>query len=215
VNINPPEWEGYTETAAGKDELQLTDFENLILIKSFREEKVSKFIHLHLSIPFISIIVLPLLYVSLYRLSSQVASLFQRILVGYSSRVPTQISHCFIKTWHPPSLSCLSCLLDQILWMLSWDLRRKWTTQKGTAYVFLGCFFLVYILTCFLSNFWRVQAISLGQGQGPVAEKMIKGALKSGDWVFLQVTYSCTDCSVLDSSMRLRSLWQSSEDEIL
>jgi hypothetical protein len=38
-------------------------------------------------------------------------------------------------------------------------------------------------------NFSRVQAISLGQGQGPVAEKMIKGALKSGDWVFLQVMF--------------------------
>ncbi|XP_074052253.1 dynein axonemal heavy chain 6 isoform X2 [Macrotis lagotis] len=32
----------------------------------------------------------------------------------------------------------------------------------------------------------RVQAISLGQGQGPIAEKMIKDALKSGNWVFLQ-----------------------------
>ena len=41
MNINPPGWEGYTETAGGEDDLQLTDFENLILIKSFREEKVS------------------------------------------------------------------------------------------------------------------------------------------------------------------------------
>jgi dynein heavy chain len=32
----------------------------------------------------------------------------------------------------------------------------------------------------------RVHAISLGQGQGPVAEKMIATATKSGDWVFLQ-----------------------------
>ncbi|CAH3197517.1 unnamed protein product [Porites evermanni] len=32
----------------------------------------------------------------------------------------------------------------------------------------------------------RVQAISLGQGQGPVAEKMIANAIKTGDWVFLQ-----------------------------
>ncbi|XP_030047949.1 dynein axonemal heavy chain 6 [Microcaecilia unicolor] len=32
----------------------------------------------------------------------------------------------------------------------------------------------------------RVQAISLGQGQGPIAEKMIKDSLKTGNWVFLQ-----------------------------
>ncbi|XP_015770017.1 PREDICTED: dynein heavy chain 6, axonemal-like [Acropora digitifera] len=32
----------------------------------------------------------------------------------------------------------------------------------------------------------RIQAISLGQGQGPVAEKMIANATKTGDWIFLQ-----------------------------
>uniref|UniRef100_A0A3B4FEJ7 Dynein heavy chain 6, axonemal-like n=1 Tax=Pundamilia nyererei TaxID=303518 RepID=A0A3B4FEJ7_9CICH len=32
----------------------------------------------------------------------------------------------------------------------------------------------------------RVEAISLGQGQGPIAEKMIHSALTSGNWVFLQ-----------------------------
>lgn len=31
-----------------------------------------------------------------------------------------------------------------------------------------------------------MQSISLGQGQGPVAEKLIVAAAKSGDWVFLQ-----------------------------
>ena len=33
---------------------------------------------------------------------------------------------------------------------------------------------------------FRVQSISLGQGQGPIAERMIKDAMKSGNWVFLQ-----------------------------
>ncbi|XP_066474528.1 dynein axonemal heavy chain 6 [Tiliqua scincoides] len=32
----------------------------------------------------------------------------------------------------------------------------------------------------------RVQSISLGQGQGPIAEKMIKDAMRTGNWVFLQ-----------------------------
>ncbi|KAM9770210.1 dynein axonemal heavy chain 6 [Menidia menidia] len=32
----------------------------------------------------------------------------------------------------------------------------------------------------------RVQSISLGQGQGPIAERMIKAAMENGDWVFLQ-----------------------------
>ena len=34
----------------------------------------------------------------------------------------------------------------------------------------------------------RIHAISLGQGQGPVAEKLIVRATKNGDWVFLQVS---------------------------
>lgn len=35
--------------------------------------------------------------------------------------------------------------------------------------------------------FYRVQAISLGQGQGPVAKKLLHISMRSGDWVFLQV----------------------------
>lgn len=35
-------------------------------------------------------------------------------------------------------------------------------------------------------SFLRVESISLGQGQGPIAEKLIREALKSGNWVFLQ-----------------------------
>lgn len=40
----------------------------------------------------------------------------------------------------------------------------------------------------------RLHSISLGQGQGPVAERMINTAKSKGDWVFLQVCISvmCT-----------------------
>ena len=40
----------------------------------------------------------------------------------------------------------------------------------------------------------RVAAISLGQGQGPVAERAISEATKTGDWVFLQVSPSGGMC---------------------
>ena len=43
VNVNPPDWEGYTDTAKDTEEEsspKLSDFQNLILIKFFREEKV-------------------------------------------------------------------------------------------------------------------------------------------------------------------------------
>lgn len=33
----------------------------------------------------------------------------------------------------------------------------------------------------------RIYSVSLGQGQGPTAEKLVKKAAENGDWVFLQV----------------------------
>lgn len=43
-----------------------------------------------------------------------------------------------------------------------------------------------YMLFPFFSVSFRVESISLGQGQGPIAEKMILEAMTSGKWVFLQ-----------------------------
>ena len=45
---------------------------------------------------------------------------------------------------------------------------------------------------------FRIHAISLGQGQGPVAEKLITGAVNAGDWVFLQVIIPFGDNSIKD-----------------
>lgn len=42
----------------------------------------------------------------------------------------------------------------------------------------------------------RVFAISLGQGQGPVAEKAITDAAGTGDWVFLQVSPALSNTAV-------------------
>ena len=37
--------------------------------------------------------------------------------------------------------------------------------------------------------YFRIQSMSLGQGQGPKAEKMVEAAMVSGDWVFLEVKF--------------------------
>lgn len=39
-----------------------------------------------------------------------------------------------------------------------------------------------------MGNTEKIQSISLGQGQGPVAEKLIEIGKVRGDWVFLQVS---------------------------
>lgn len=40
----------------------------------------------------------------------------------------------------------------------------------------------------------RLHVISLGQGQGPIAESTLALAVKAGDWVCLQVRLCCRAC---------------------
>lgn len=40
----------------------------------------------------------------------------------------------------------------------------------------------------------KVTTVSLGQGQGPVAEKFISSAMHLGEWVYLQVRYKLHEC---------------------
>ncbi|XP_072930463.1 dynein axonemal heavy chain 6 isoform X2 [Epargyreus clarus] len=74
------------------------------------------------------------------------------------------------------------------------------TVQLNTLYADTACMIpLVFVLSTGSDPFGafqkfatemgmrdRVHSISLGQGQGPVAEKMINNAKPKGDWVFLQ-----------------------------
>lgn len=55
---------------------------------------------------------------------------------------------------------------------------------------------ITFSTSCFI---FRIHAISLGQGQGPVAEKLIGSAVKVGDWVFLQVSGFVRACGIANS----------------
>ena len=73
------------------------------------------------------------------------------------------------------------------------------TTSKCRVTFFGFCFILFYFILFYFAKLqfmlnnsfafhsFRIQAILVGQGQWPVAEKIITNATKTGEWVFLQV----------------------------
>nr|XP_006813236.1 PREDICTED: dynein heavy chain 6, axonemal [Saccoglossus kowalevskii] len=155
VRLNPPEWEGYgpepeyvPPTADEEDDEpkpddnkikghwneRLTNFQKLIMIKSFMEEKVvfavTDFVEDNLGKRFIE------------NPPTDLATL-------YEDMAPST-----------PLVFVLSTGSDPM------GAFQRFARDRG---------YLEKIL-----------AISLGQGQGPVAEKLIAGAIKTGEWVFLQ-----------------------------
>ncbi|XP_070535810.1 dynein axonemal heavy chain 6-like isoform X2 [Ptychodera flava] len=153
IKLNPDTYEGYgpepvyeppkeDEEPTPEDEnkikghwnTRLTDFQKLIMIKSFKEEKVvfavTDFVKNNLGQSFIE------------NPPTDLASLYEDM------------------TSNTPLVFVLSTGSDPM------GAFQRFAKERG------------YID--------RIQAISLGQGQGPVAEKLIAEAVKNGDWVFLQ-----------------------------
>jgi len=140
IDINPDQCETYTsgdtEQQAAEDSLEarLTNFQRLILVKCFREEKVTfaitEFVCVEQGKEFVE---------------SPAVDL-QLLYEDMSSTIPLVF---VLSTGSDPMNAFLRFAKD-------------------------------------MNYTKRIHAISLGQGQGPVAEKLIAGAVKNGDWVFLQ-----------------------------
>jgi len=111
-----------------------------------------------------------------------------------------QIGFTFLTPAHPGSLGqraverARACVYDTRCYL---NVRSKANMSQlnlphGTVCVCVRacvcvCVYVLMLINVFIRVF-RVQAISLGQGQGPVAEKLIANAARTGDWVFLQVS---------------------------
>uniref|UniRef100_A0A8C4ZUY6 Dynein, axonemal, heavy chain 6 n=1 Tax=Gadus morhua TaxID=8049 RepID=A0A8C4ZUY6_GADMO len=129
ASINPESWEGYDSLEEGGPSQRshwnekLGDFQKLLLIKSFMEEKVQG---------------------------------------GLSAFVIVSLGQPFVE--NPPV-----------------DLATLYGDMTPATP-------LVFILSTGSDPMgaFQVKSISLGQGQGPIAERLIREALESGEWIFLQ-----------------------------
>ena len=137
VKLNPEQYDGYEssdETTAPSWNDRLSSFQKLIMVKTFREEKV-----IFAAVDFVS------------------SNLGRQFVES-----PPVDLHTLFEDMAPttPLVFVLSTGSDPMSAFL------RFAREKGYSE--------------------RFHAISLGQGQGPVAEKLIATATKSGDWVFLQ-----------------------------
>ncbi|CAL8269818.1 unnamed protein product, partial [Gadus morhua 'NCC'] len=140
ASINPESWEGYDSLEDGGPSQRshwnekLGDFQKLLLIKSFMEEKVvfavTQFVIVSLGQPFVE------------NPPVDLATL-------YGDMTPAT-----------PLVFILSTGSDPM------GAFQRFAKERD--------------------RLDRVKSISLGQGQGPIAERLIREALESGEWIFLQ-----------------------------
>uniref|UniRef100_A0A8C5FLE3 Dynein, axonemal, heavy chain 6 n=1 Tax=Gadus morhua TaxID=8049 RepID=A0A8C5FLE3_GADMO len=140
ASINPESWEGYDSLEEGGPSQRshwnekLGDFQKLLLIKSFMEEKVvfavTQFVIVSLGQPFVE------------NPPVDLATL-------YGDMTPAT-----------PLVFILSTGSDPM------GAFQRFAKERD--------------------RLDRVKSISLGQGQGPIAERLIREALESGEWIFLQ-----------------------------
>jgi len=137
IDVNPPDFEGYTNDLT-EEEANLLDnfthFQKLILVKCFKEEKVT------------------------FAISDFVCEVQGKEFV----ESPPVDLHILYEDMSPtiPLVFVLSTGSDPMNAFMRFAKEMNYTE--------------------------RIHAISLGQGQGPVAEKLIAAAVANGDWVFLQ-----------------------------
>lgn len=82
--------------------------------------------------------------------------------------------------------SSLSCLLEEIQWLhFSSLLMTRYPIQQSKS-LNIRCWYLCNISTPQGFGGAKLSTLSLGQGQGPIAIKMVQAAQKDGTWVVLQ-----------------------------